>query len=277
LLPHEIAFGLLWSVTAVRLFLHGGRGFGWGLLLATLMLASWSFSRWTNRQPNERIQRIRLLAYLPLMVITYKLLGQTVPLLHPGSSLLLSNADRWLLGQDAGCFFEPLTSPVLTDLFFCLYLGLFVIIGAAFWHYSHEEIGRFRRFGSGLFTIYSIGFLGYTLIPAGGPYLEIPDHFTVALTGSWLTRTADWLVRTGTNRVDCFPCLHLGVSLYILTFDFWYCRRRFWWQLGPCIGIWISTIYLRQHYAVDLIGGVILTVVVLARVRPRPIEEINNP
>ena len=38
----------------------------------------------------------------------------------------------------------------------------------------------------------------------------------------------------------------------------------------PCLGIWISTIYLRQHYLVDLFGGLVLSVFALWLVRPRP-------
>ena len=57
------------------------------------------------------------------------------------------------------------------------------------------------------------------------------------------------------NGVDAFPSIHVAVSLYLLAFDRMYYRRRFWRLLVPCVALWISTIYLRYHYAVDVIAG----------------------
>jgi hypothetical protein len=273
---HEIVWVVLWSATAGRLLAQGGASMGWGLALLGLCGVQWALVRWANQQPAEWPQRVRLFIYLFWMVLTYKLLGIVVPQLHPGSTLVLAHADEWLFGQDFGRFLEPWTTPVLTDLFFVLYGSFFTYIAIACWHYGRGDLDRLRRFMAGLFTVYGIGFMGYTLLPAGGPYLEIPDHFTVPLTGSWITQMSFQTIIWGSDRVDCFPCLHLGITLFILVFDYWYCRRRFWWVLLPCIGIWISTLYLRQHYAVDLLGGLALTSLVLWWVRRSAVEQTGQ-
>ncbi|MEI9865335.1 MAG: phosphatase PAP2 family protein [Limisphaerales bacterium] len=178
------------------------------------------------------------------------------------------DADKWLLGKDAAIFLEPWVNSRLTDLFYSLYLFFFVYLGISLWYYGSGDLQILRQFISGLFTVYGIGFLGYTLLPAGGPYLEIPGHFSIALTGSWVTNYSTALVAWGSNRVDCFPCLHFAVTFYILVFDCWHCRRRFYWMLLPCVGIWTSTIYLRQHYLVDLFGGLVLSVFALWLIKP---------
>jgi membrane-associated phospholipid phosphatase len=63
---------------------------------------------------------------------------------------------------------------------------------------------------AGLIGLYSIGFLGYLLVPARGPYLA---------------------------------------------FDRRHSRRRFRLFLVPVVGLWLSTVYLRYHYLVDLLAG----------------------
>jgi len=111
----------------------------------------------------------------------------------------------------------------------------------------------------GLFTVHGLGFLGYTIWPAGGPYLHLP--FERPLLGSWFTEWVTPLVIGGSNGVDVFPSLHFAVSFYLLGFDWLFNRRRFWWVLGPCVALWVSTIYLRYHYFVDLVAGMGLTAV----------------
>lgn len=263
-LPHEIAFAVFFTITAARSFLAGNGGIFWGFIFSGLTGLVFFL-----RSGGEKRIRWRLWAYVPLMLVSYRACGFVVPCFHPGATLLLADADTWLLGRDAAQYLESWTKPPLTDLFYSLYLFFFVYIGINFWHYGRGDLKTFRRLISGLFTVYGIGFLGYTLLPAGGPYLELPDHFSTPLTGSSITNVATALVRWGSNRVDCFPCLHLAVSGFILVFDYWHCRRRFIWMALPCAGIWISTIYLRQHYLVDLLGGLALAIFGLWLARPQ--------
>jgi len=267
-MPHEIAFAIFFGITAVRLFLSKWPGFWWGLIFAGFLIFVFWLTRWSIQGPGNWRQRIRLLSYLPLMLVAYRASGIAVPLIHPGPTLLLEDADIWLLGKDAALFLKRWENPFLTDLLYSLYLFFFAYLGIGLWYYGHSSLNTLRQFVSGLFTVYGIGFLGYSLLPAGGPYLEVPNHFSTTLTGSWITNAADAVVVWGTNRVDCFPCLHFAVTFFILVFDYWHCNRRFFCLALPCVGIWISTIYLRQHYLVDLFGGLVLGLFALWLVRP---------
>jgi uncharacterized protein len=124
--------------------------------------------------------------------------------------------------------------------------------------YLFADLQIVKRYYGGLFSLYAIGFLGYALVPARGPYLAMTDQFTVALAGGWLTHANDLLVANGSNHVDVFPSLHVGNALYLLMSDYRYKRWRFWTYLVPCVGLWLSTLYLRYHYFVDVACGVML-------------------
>ena len=57
--------------------------------------------------------------------------------------------------------------------------------------------------------------------------------------------------------MDVFPSVHVAVSAYLLLFDWRHRRRRFRWFLLPCLILWFSTLYLRFHYFVDELAGVV--------------------
>jgi membrane-associated phospholipid phosphatase len=55
-----------------------------------------------------------------------------------------------------------------------------------------------------------------------------------------------------------FPSLHAAVSLVALLYAWRHLRWWFWVLLPFVAGLWVSTIYLRHHYAVDLLAGWLL-------------------
>jgi membrane-associated phospholipid phosphatase len=87
------------------------------------------------------------------------------------------------------------------------------------------------------------------------------------LHGWSITHWNAQLVRMGTNGVDVFPSLHCAASLYLLLFDYRHDRRRFWGYLVPCVGLWLSTIYLRYHYLIDDFAGFALALLAIAIAR----------
>jgi membrane-associated phospholipid phosphatase len=52
-----------------------------------------------------------------------------------------------------------------------------------------------------------------------------------------------------------FPSLHAAVSSVALIFAWRHVRAFFWILLPFALGLWVSTIYLRHHYFVDLLAG----------------------
>lgn len=135
-------------------------------------------------------------------------------------------------------------------LFFFYYL----IAGPA--HYCIYNLHLFRKCIVGLFTLYGLAFMGYTVLPAGGPHIYLT--FKTPLQGPWLL---DWTIKTvnaASNGLDVFPSVHVAAALYLLLFDWRHWRGRFWWVLLPCVVLWFSTMYLRFHYLVDLLAAAIL-------------------
>jgi hypothetical protein len=158
---------------------------------------------------------------------------------------------------------------VLTDLFSACYLIYFPCLLLGCVHYFRGSLPTLRRFVIGLFTVYGIGFLGYTVLPALGPYLDptLAPQFHGALAGGWISHFNANLVLNGSNRVDVFPSLHCAVTLFILCFDRAHAPQRFRFWFVPVIGLWIATVYLRYHYLVDVLAGFALAAAASLMVR----------
>jgi len=220
LLPHEIIFGAFLFVTWFRLVFAVGFFAPHTLFYLVLVGISGGLIYACRRQETSLRWRARLLFYFVAMNAVYAHLKVAVPAMHPGTAdALLQKMDRWLIGRNLSLRMETLVHPALTEFFSACYILFFPYLLLSVIVYCVGDLETFKKFTTGLFSIYGLGFLGYTLLPAQGPHLVMTDQFTVPLTGGWITHWNAETVRLGSNHVDVFPSLHCAVSSFFLLFD----------------------------------------------------------
>lgn len=264
LLAHERWFGAYMLCMALGLLSVSGP-FDLNTLsyLAGLFIAA-GLVALTARFPGNAAWRTRLLFYPLAMNLYFQLMRTAVPAVHPEKmDGVLRRIDQWLLPDTPSLLLQPLLTPWATELFSACYILFFPYLCFSLIAYAFGDLGRLRAFTVGLFSLYGIGFLGYLLVPAGGPYLALADEFTVPLVGGPVTVWNAALVHAGSSGVDVFPSLHVAISSFLLGFDFRHKRRRFWVYLLPCVGLWLSTLYLRYHYLIDVLAGFVLAALAL--------------
>jgi PAP2 superfamily len=265
ILPHEYVFQLFLFITWLRLvracgFTHSLSLFYFSFLLLAPLLIALSI-----RVKHQSAWRLRLLYYPVVMNATYLYMAPVVAAIHRGPLFdsTLRCIDSALIGENLSLRLQPYVRPLFTEpLSFC-YMIFIPYLTFSMFEYFFGGLPLLKRFYLGLFTIYGIGFLGYTFVPAAGPYLAMRNEFHVPFTGWPFTEWNAAMVRFGSNGVDVFPSLHCAISSYMLFFDRWHKKWRFRLYLLPCIGLWFSTIYLRYHYFVDVLVGFALSASVL--------------
>jgi membrane-associated phospholipid phosphatase len=256
LLPHEWCFGLFLVVMWLRLAAAAGAFASDALVFLALIAINAGVIAAAERWPTRGAWTVRLLYYAIAMNVAFQQLRSAIPALHPTKADgALQEIDRHLVGGNLSVALQPWVTPLATELLSLCYLLFFPYLLFSMIWYLSSALELAKKFWAGLFSLYGIGFLGYSLVPAAGPYLAMAGEFTVPLEGWRLTQWNDTLVRLGSNGVDVFPSLHCAVSAYFLAFDFFHRRWRFWIYLVPALGLWVSTIYLRYHYFVDLVAG----------------------
>jgi membrane-associated phospholipid phosphatase len=202
-------------------------------------------------------ERFRLLYYPFALQAGYFLLGPSMKSIGVlKADGLLQAIDQQLIRGNLSIALEAFTHPLLTDVMSACYLLFFpYLILSHLDFFRRGDPDTLRRFCDGLYTIYAAGLVGYVLIPAAGPYVAMADRFHAPLQGGWLTRVHQAIVVSGTNGVDVFPSLHCAVTAFLLFFDRRHARGRFRWMVVPTALLWLSTIYLRYHYFIDVVAG----------------------
>ena len=263
-LPHELVFVLFLGATWLRLWSVAGftntSTMHFGLFLLTLL---WLIV-WGQYQPSPYRWRVRLLGCLVVSTLSYFSLTSAVPLMYNPSGLetmawhqdaTLRQWDAAWLGDAPQWLMEATPAGWVSDLFMACYFFFFYYLIGGLLYYFAKDLKKFRICMVGFGTLYALGYVGYTLMPAAGPVAEMDPR-----TGGWLTELGGGIIADRSNGVDVFPSVHVAASVFLLVFDWWHRRTHFWWVLGPVVGLWISTVFLRYHYGVDLLAGVALAV-----------------
>jgi membrane-associated phospholipid phosphatase len=275
-LPHEWIFGAYLLLTGLRLLVHGGAARPWSYLFFGCWLAGLGIFFWSVQNLTPWRWRVRLLFYPCAMGISFYAMGVVMPLLGHGKvDTILLGWDRALIGETPAVAWQSWLNPHLEDLAMAGYLFFFYYLVGGPAVYCVSNLRLFRKCIVGLFTMYGLAFMSYTVMPAGGPWRWMT--FAQPLHGPLLL---DWVlapVNAGSNAVDVFPSVHLAASLYLLLFDWQHGRRRFWIYLLPCVVLWWSTMYLRFHYFVDLLAGAAMAMAGWWMARQYEAETKNQP
>lgn len=265
ILPHEAVFGLFLVVTWARFVAVIGPFSPEAMLYLGCLALDVALIAACERQPSRGRWLLRLAFHPVAMNVLFMHMKGAIPKLSPFRlDASLQHLDRLLVGTNLSLRLESHIHPALTEaLSFCYLLFFPYLLFSLVWIYR-RDLRTLRAFHVGLFTVYGLGFLGYSFVPAWGPWIAMADAFHTPLTGWAFTHWNDAVVRAGSNGVDVFPSLHCAVSAFLLGFDARHSRWRFWLYLVPCVGLWGSTLYLRYHYAVDLLAGFALAALALA-------------
>jgi len=256
LLPHEWFFGAFLLIQWLRLVLAVGPLDGDALLYFILLLLNLFVIVWCRQRETHLRWQVRLWFYPVAMNAVFFTMNSAVLKVTPHKfDGALADFDRMLFGTTLSLRAQAIATPALTEILSFCYLLFFPYMIVSWFYYARRGLPLLRKLMVGMFTIYGLGFLGYSLVPAGGPHLALRDEFTVPLAGWAITKFNNFIVANGSNGVDVFPSLHCAISCFLLFFDREHARWRYWLYLVPCIGLWLATIYLRYHYLVDVIAG----------------------
>ena len=225
-------------------------------------------------KPSRRIaQLIRGWYPVALIPITYTELRYLIPLVHPRDyDLELAAIDYRLFGVQPTVWLERFTWPLLTEVLqviYATYYFLPIVLGAVLW-----RNGWFDRYHFWVFVVtfgFYLSYLGYIAVPATGPrFLPlIKEAQTFPLRGVWLFGA----IRTTLDEAegitrDCFPSGHTEITLLVLYYARKFHRRTFWWLLPIGSALIFSTVYLRYHYVVDILAGVLAALAVILTASP---------
>ena len=120
-----------------------------------------------------------------------------------------------------------------------------------------------QEFAFGFLFVFCVGQTVYMLVPGYGPHLMLASRFQNALDGPFWWKLVAGAVSAGSARADIFPSLHTAAPVFLALFSFRHRRLpvfRFSWPITALFAsqIVIATMFLRWHYAIDIVAGLAL-------------------
>ncbi|MBM4135204.1 MAG: phosphatase PAP2 family protein [Nitrospira sp.] len=176
---------------------------------------------------------------------------------------LLIRLDYLIFRNHPTVILERIMNPVLTDILQLAYLTYYFI--PIIFGITLLLNGQKHEFNRSLFLIlfcFYLSYLGYILMPALGPRFTINHLQTTELQGFFIAEPIQRLLNKleGIKR-DAFPSGHTAVTVTVLYLAYRFKRVLFWIFLPIVTALIFSAVYCRYHYVVDIIAGLVLTII----------------
>lgn len=208
-------------------------------------------------------------AFAPIMVILmiFNSLGDLIPWIWPAYlDDIFIKIDHALFGVHPTVWLERFVHPLLTDLFqiaYITYYPMAITLGVVL--YAKNRRKEFDEAIFGVILCFYLSYLGYILFPAIGPRFTLIHLQTMDLKASQFTiAVQETLNALEHNKTDAFPSGHTAVALMTLFYAWKYREKILFRILAPTVSaLIVSTVYLRYHYVIDVIAGVLLAALTL--------------
>jgi membrane-associated phospholipid phosphatase len=233
---------------------------------------------------NPLFKFIRFFSILPITYLIYDQAQSYIRYVNPNDiDHVLIALDRFLFGVNPTQWISQFSHPLLTEYLQLTYmLFFFMPIAQAIELYLNNEKTKFNRFARTIAFGFFVSYILYFFTPAIGPRFTLHDFSLLnsELPGMWLTEFFRGVVNAGAgltpnavnpaemvNR-DCMPSGHTMMTLLNMVLAYRFRSRLRWIFYVVGTSLIFSTVYLRYHYVVDVLGGIGWAMVVLL-IEPR--------
>jgi len=211
-------------------------------------------------EPGSSLFVLREMLPFLLCILIYTNLHDTIGFVNPNDiHQYLLAIDIWLFGVEPCLWAEQFYTRDRTEVFQLLYMSFVAIAPAVpLLLLGQKRRDEFRRAALSIVLCFYMGYVLYLLLPAAPPRIVLAAEFKKNLGGDPLfaSMAADGVLSLlPTDSRAAFPSLHAAVSLLALGLAWRFTRGLFFVLLPVTLGLWVSTIYLRHHFVVDLLAG----------------------
>ena len=163
----------------------------------------------------------------------------------------------WISGQPGAATVHLPRADHLDDLAYFYHLINIPLVACS--SMSGAPGASFREMMSGIMVVSFFGLMGYLLVPAIGPSIPCAINTLCPCINrsGLLNREVDFMDFARIRR-DVFPSLHVAISFVAWLYAYRNSKRLFWILSPLILSLWLSTLYLRYHYLIDVVAGLIL-------------------
>jgi membrane-associated phospholipid phosphatase len=274
----SLAMLLLYTLLDIIFIRDVKSSFGILQINILIVIAILAFAMWYDQTGSKIARVFRSFYILPVGYMMYAQVHNYIPLVNPHNyDSVLARWDHAIFGVNPTEWIYRFSHPVLTE-YFQIWYNFFqlMLIPPAVYLYRARRMRDFRLYAMTLLFGFYLSYLLYFIMPAIGPRFYVHDFTTISkdLPGLLLTEPFRNFINAGNNitpqmtdpyttvNKDCMPSGHTMMSILGILMA-WHFRTRWRWLITiGGISVVISTLYLRYHYAVDVLAGLTLACLV---------------
>ncbi len=274
----KLRFSELYTLFVLAVLILGNIAFSWQVpmfavnILIALTYGWFIFFINKVKYKSKYLELLSNIHYLLGILIIYSIYNSIIKSFGlPDADATLVKLDYWLLGKNAGDIFNNIKNPFFTEYFQISYTLFYFlpIIGSVDIYYRQSE--EFDILLRNVLFAYFLSYLLYVVMPAIGPRFTIYSFEQIHsdLPGLLVTDLLRWVINFGggvtnpninpadiVNR-DCMPSGHTMVSIVTMYYSIKFKSKNRVITSVIAISIIIATIYLRYHYLVDVLFGIV--------------------
>jgi membrane-associated phospholipid phosphatase len=248
------------ALALVARSLGGALHVPWGgilpfLAIGSVMIVSSTAVDVALRRPLGLRRALRLWAPFAIVYLCYRALRGAIPdIVDGGVETALVRADVWLLGSSPAWSLEAIHTPWLTELLAIAYATMFFLpLAVMLVLHARGRDRELRHVALSLQLAFYVGFTMFLLVPARSP--DVVYEFAPLVGYGFYERSmAAWRSLQAVTY-DAFPSMHTAISTLALVHAY-RVRLRLWVVMLPIVMLLqLATLYLRQHYFVDVVAG----------------------
>jgi membrane-associated phospholipid phosphatase len=145
----------------------------------------------------------------------------------------------------------------LDEFFHFFYFSYYLIIPLTAILLFRKDARLFERFIFQLSSLFYLCFLIYILLPVEGPITVRNEYYH---QGGLFQTMVDFIYAGGENPGAAFPSSHVAATFLVAWWGSTHFKRMKIPYWLTCLFLSIATVYCMFHYAVDVIGGLLLGV-----------------
>jgi membrane-associated phospholipid phosphatase len=260
---------LLWSIPifyfVVLLITYFGYGMIFNFTLGIVFLTVIPVIAYVSKS-NEFLRNT---AFCITLLLSYEALqGITGTLVNVGNVIYLDAIDRMMFGLDFTATVQnALASPAVTiisTVFYGLHIYLVIIAMILFWFIDRKVYQGYTY--SMILTSY-LALVTFAILPSAPPWFTgaannlLTDGFK--MLPNPINMIQQLLLSIESDKLAAFPSLHAAYAMLFSVYTIKLNPRIGSLSIPILIGVLFSTIYLGQHYVIDLIAGIAYSLVTI--------------
>ncbi len=171
---------------------------------------------------------------------------------------LLEHLDFIFFGQQLSLTFsEAMPNLVFSELMYFSYFSFYLLIFFCLIVFYFQKKENFVKAVFYLAASLYLFYLLFAVFPSTGPqfYFTVPENL---LPNAYLfDKIIHFVQEVGEQPTGAFPSSHVGLSIIILIISYKNAKLFFNIALPFTILITLATVYIKAHFLVDVIGGIL--------------------